>query len=192
VGDVTDGATAANHLHAAVLTAPVLFTKTIDVRSREAKTACEDRGRHQPRCSRTAVVEVRAVEITLRAPWRAGRKLPPVTLSVVTVREMDPPADDVSVEWILLTSLALGTIENVAKITQYYCDHWMIEIFFRTLKSGCWVEERRFEHVDRVLRCLAVYLIVAWRTLYVCRLGRSAPEISCEAVFEPAEWKPAY
>ena len=68
----------------------------------------------------------------------------------------------------------------------------MIEVFFRVFKSGCRVEERRFEHVDRLLPCLAVYLIVTWRTLYVCRLGRSCPDISCEAVFEPAEWKAVY
>ena len=68
----------------------------------------------------------------------------------------------------------------------------MIEVFFRVLKSGCRVEERRFEQIDRLLTCLAVYLIVAWRTLYVCRLGRSCPEISCESVFEPAEWRAAW
>jgi len=66
---------------------------------------------------------------------------------------------------------------------------WDIEVFFRVLKSGCRVEARRFEHIDRWLACVAVYLIVAWRTLYVCRLGRSCPDISCESVFEPAEWK---
>ena len=65
----------------------------------------------------------------------------------------------------------------------------MIEVFFRVLKSGCRVEDRRFEHIDRLLTCLAVYLVVAWRTLFVCRMGRSCPDISCEAVFEPAEWK---
>ena len=65
----------------------------------------------------------------------------------------------------------------------------MIEVLFRVLKSGCRVEERRFEHIDRLLPCLAVYLIVAWRTLYVCRLGRSCPDINCEAVFEPPECK---
>ncbi len=47
----------------------------------------------------------------------------------------------------------------------------MIEVFFRVLKSGCRVEERLFEHMDRLLTCLALYMIVAWRTLYVCRLG---------------------
>ncbi len=68
----------------------------------------------------------------------------------------------------------------------------MIEIFNRVLKSGCRVEKRRFEEVDRLLRCLAVYLIVAWRTLYLTRLGRSCPDIDCEAVFDPAEWQSVY
>lgn len=68
----------------------------------------------------------------------------------------------------------------------------MVEVFFRVLKSGCRVEQRRFEQVDRLLPCLAVYLIVTWRTLYVCRLGRSCPEISCEAVFESGEWQSVY
>ncbi len=65
----------------------------------------------------------------------------------------------------------------------------MIEVFFLTLKSGCRVQQRRFEHAERLLRCLGVYLIVTWRTLFVCRLGREFPQISCEAIFEPAEWK---
>ena len=73
---------------------------------------------------------------------------------------------------------------------RYY--DWHTEILFRTLKSGCRVEERLFEHIDRLLPCVAVYLIVAWRTLYVCRLGRSCPDLSCEAVFEPCEWKSVY
>ena len=34
-----------------------------------------------------------------------------------------------------------------------------------------------------------MYLIAAWRTLLVCRLGRSCPELNCEAVFDPSEWK---
>ncbi len=54
------------------------------------------------------------------------------------------------------------------------------------------MEDRRFEGMERLLPCLAVYLIVAWRVLFLCRLGRSCPEISCEAVFEPAEWKSVY
>jgi hypothetical protein len=154
--------------------------------------ACEDRTRRQPRTTREAVVEVRAARVTLRAPERPAGQLPDVTVHAVLVREVDPPVDDVAVEWLLLTSLPIDTMDQVRVIVQYYCTRWMVEILFRVLKSGCRVEKRRFEHVDRLLPCLAVYLIVAWRTLYVCRLGRSCPEISCEAVFEPAEWKSVY
>jgi hypothetical protein len=65
----------------------------------------------------------------------------------------------------------------------------LIEVLFHVLKSGCRVEERRFQHIDRMLPCVAVYLIVAWRTLMLCRMGRSCPDLDCEAVFDPAEWK---
>jgi hypothetical protein len=172
-----------------VLQQPVLFGKTIQVRGRKAKVACETRGRRQPRQSREAEVVVRAARVTLRPPWRPDRTLPLVTVNVVLVSEVNPPSGDESVEWLLLTSLPIDTVEQVCRIIQCYCVRWMIEIFFRVLKSGCRVEERLFEYMDRLLTCLAIYVIVAWRTLYVCRLGRSCPEISCELVFEPAEWK---
>ncbi len=172
-----------------VLAEPVLFSKTIQVRGRKIKVACDTRGRRQPRQSRDAEVVVRAVRMTLRAPWRPGRTLPAVTVNAVLVSEVNPPPGDEPVEWLLLTSLPIADVEQVRTIIQYYSIRWMIEVFFRVLKSGCRVEERLFEYMDRLLTCLALYMIVAWRTLYVCRLGRSCPEISCEAVFEPAEWK---
>jgi len=177
------------HVREYLLQQPVLFEKTIPVRGRKAKVACETRGRRQPRESREAKVVVRVARVTLRPPWRPDRTLPPVTVNVVLLSEVDPPPDDEPIEWLLFTSMPIDTIEHVEGILQCYSSRWMIEVFFRVLKSGCRVEERRFESMDRLLTCLAIYLIVAWRTLYVCRMGRSCPEMSCEAVFEPAEWK---
>jgi hypothetical protein len=177
------------HLRECVSAGPVLFTQMIQVRGRKAKTSCETRGRRQPRESRAAEVAVRAVRVTLRPPWRSGCKLPAVTVNVVLVREEHPPAGDEPVEWLLLTSLPITDAEQVRQVIQYYSVRWMIEVFFRVLKSGCRIEQRRFEALDRLLTCLAVYLIVTWRTLYTCRLGRNCPGISCEAIFEPAEWK---
>lgn len=181
------------YLREKVSAQPVVFTKTIAVRGRQAKLSCDRHARRQPRQSRQAEVEVRAGRVTLRPPPRVGgQKLPPLTVNVVLVREPHPPGDDAPVEWLLLTSLPVDTLEQVREAIECYCIRWMIEVFFRTLKSGCRAEERRFETMDRQLRCLAVYLIVAWRTLYVCRLGRALPELSCEALFEPAEWKSVY
>ena len=177
------------HVREFVLEQPALFEKTIQVRGRKGKVACESRGRRQPRESRQAEAVVRAARVTLRPPWRPDGKLPPVSINVVLVSEVNPPSGDEPVEWLLLTDLPIDRIEQVRQIIEYYCVRWMIEVFFRVLKSGCRVEERLFEYMDRLLTCLALYMIVAWRTLYVCRIGRRCPEISCEAIFEPAEWK---
>jgi hypothetical protein len=172
-----------------LILSPVLFTKEITVRRRKAKTACEARARRTSREGRATVVEVRAAVVTLRPPAQSDRPLPPVAVNVVMVREVDVPAGEEPVEWVLLTTLPIATMEEVRQIIQYYCVRWMIEVVFRTLKSGCRVEERLFEHIDRLLPCVAVYLVVAWRTLMLVRLGRSCPDLNCEAVFEPAEWK---
>jgi len=190
--DSNDPEATAPHLRERLLAGPVLFGNTLCVRGRRTKVRCCRRGREQPRASRRAQVEVRAARVTLRPPWRPKQKLPAVSVNAVLVREPKPPEGDVPVEWLLLTSLPIDTAEQVRQVIAYYCVRWMVEVFFRTLKSGCRAEERRFEHIDRQLRCLAVYLIVAWRTLYVCRLGRACPEASCEALFEPAEWQSVY
>jgi Transposase DNA-binding/Transposase Tn5 dimerisation domain len=172
-----------------VLATPVLYQVELLIRGRSAKTAAEDRARRQNRETRRATVEVRAASATLRPPYRPDRKLPPVTLNVVLVREPNPPAGETPVEWILVTTLPIDTPQQVRTIVEYYCVRWTIEIFFRTLKSGCRIERRRFKHIERVLPCLGLYLIVAWRVLFVCRMGRSCPDIDCEAIFEPSEWK---
>jgi len=192
VDDLCEDRAGLEYLHAELLEAPVLFEHTISVRGRQAKVACEDRGRRQPRVSRQAVVEVRAARVTLRAPERSTGQQPDVTVNAVLVREKTPLEGDVPVEWLLLTSLPIDTVDQVRLVIQYYCVRWMIEVFFRTLKMGCRVEERRFTKLDRLLPCVAVYLVVAWRVLLVCRLGRSCPDMSCEVLFEPSEWQSVY
>jgi Transposase DNA-binding/Transposase Tn5 dimerisation domain len=176
-------------LRSRVMATPVLFTRQITVRGRQAKLSCETRGRRQSRVTRPADLEVRAASVTLRPPWRPGVGLAPVVVNVVLVSEPSPPEGEEAIEWILITTLPIDTLERVQQIIEYYCVRWMVEVLFRTLKSGCRVEERRFERLDRWTACAAVYLIVAWRTLMVCRLGHSCPEMDCEAIFDPAEWK---
>ena len=37
-----------------------------------------------------------------------------------------------------------------------------------------------------------MYLIVAWRVLYLTMLGRTQPGMRCDAVLDEAEWKSVY
>lgn len=184
-----DAAAAARHLRERALGGTLLYTEEIAVRGRPAKVGCDKRARRQPRQDRTARVEARATTLSLQPPRRPAGELPPVTVNVVLVRETDPPAGEEPVEWLLLTTLPIGDAEQVRRVVQYYRTRFLIEVYFRVLKSGCRVEQRLFEAVERLLPCVAVYLIVAWRTLMLCRLGRSSPDLNCEAVFEPSEWR---
>ena len=180
----------ARRLREAVEKQPALFVQEINVRGRRTDYACHRPQRRQPRESRQTQVEVRAATVVLRAPQRPGaQKLPDTAVNVVQVREAAPPEGDVPVEWLLITTLPINTMDEVRAIVGYYSVRFLIEVLFHVLKSGCRVEERRFEHIERMLPCAAIYLIVAWRTLMVCRLGRSCPDLDCEAVFDPAEWK---
>lgn len=177
------------HLRERVLSTKCLFTNKIHARGRESLIADDTQRRRQPRQSRDATVEVRAAKVELRAPWRHDRKLEDLSVHVVLVTEPAPPDGEIPVEWMLVTSLPIDDPEQVRKVVQYYSVRWMIEVYFRTLKSTCRVEERQFETIERALNALAVYMIVAWRALMVCRISREYPDESCEILFEPEEWK---
>ena len=103
-----------DYLREEVLAAPVLEQRTITVRGRTAKVPCEDRDRRQPRKSREAIVAVRAVTVTLRAP----EQLADATVNAVLVTEVNPPEDDVPVEWLLLTGLPIDRVDQVRRVIQ--------------------------------------------------------------------------
>jgi hypothetical protein len=110
----------------------------------------------------------------------------------VLVCEVDPSAGEPAIEWLLLTSLPASTFDQVCLIIKYYTCRWEIEVYFRVVKSGCAVQELQLETVDRFVNCLTLYLIVAWRVLFVMRLGRECPDLPCEAVFTTEEWQAVY
>lgn len=177
-------------LLSAVRETDVIYETSVEASRRVSKGA--RRPRQQERESRIATVQVRATTVRINPPDRPDRQLPAVTANVVLVEETNPPDNAVPIQWILLTTLPIETQEHVESIIHYYTLRWQIEVYFKTLKSGCRVEERYFERLGPLLNCLKVYTIVAWKVLYLCRLSRQCPDVSCEVVFEPCEWKPVY
>jgi hypothetical protein len=85
--------------------------------------------------------------------------------------------------------MKIDTFEQAATIIKWYTCRWEIEIFFRTLKSGCQVEKLQLETSDRIEPCLAFYMIIAWRILFVTMFGRIYPELDCELIFAVEEWQ---
>ena len=108
---------------------------------------------------------------------------------MVLVEEVGGPGDGADVSWLLVTTLPIETVDDVWRIIDYYVGRWVVEIYFRTLKTGCLVEEIRLETNQRLKNCLAFYHIIAWRVLYLTYLNRTSPTLPCTAVFDDAEWK---
>ena len=148
--------------------------------------------RAKDRKARKVKQEIRAIAITLKAPYRKEKKFPDIKINVVVAKEVKAPKGIDPIKWIILTSLPTETKEEALQVVEWYLCRWQVEIFFKILKVGCDVEELQLKTIDRIKPCLGLYMIIAWRILYIMMLGRSCPNIPCSAVFEDEEWQAAY
>lgn len=166
-----------------------VYKQTLDVRGRTAwgSENIKQRPGKADRKAREVNVSVHCGKVTLNDP-RAGHH-EGVTVNAILVRETNPNGSDEPIECLLITSLPIKTRKQVELAIGYYLQRWMIELFFKVLKSGCKIESRRFEHIDRFLPALALYMIIAWRSFYVCRVSRTHADVSCEKVYSDAQWK---
>ena len=140
------------------------------------------------RAARKASLEVRFAEVCLRPPGKK-KGLDELTVRVILAEEKNPPAGINPLKWMLLTTLPVRTLKEAIEKLQWYAKRWGIEVYHRTLKSGCKIEDRRLGHADRIEACLAIDMVVAWRIFYLCKLGRETPDVPCTVFFEEAEWK---
>lgn len=121
--------------------------------------------------ARTATRQARPVELTLRR-------------ESVTLPATQPyPA---------LTDETLTTLADAVLRIEWYRRRWLIELFFRTLKTGCKVEELQLSTKERLEKALVIYMILAWRVLMLMTLGRDVPELPCEVIFDREEWQAAW
>jgi Transposase Tn5 dimerisation domain/Transposase DNA-binding len=123
-------------------------------------------------------------------PARQGA--PHVTVTAILAREEAPPAGESALEWRLLTNRPAETLEAIVELIDWYRRRWLMEIFFRILKSGCRVETLQLGTLERLERALVIYLIIAWRILHLVTWGRECPDLPCEVVFDPEEWRAAW
>jgi hypothetical protein len=138
--------------------------------------------------SREACLKIHFAHVKLNPPHNK-RKFKPLTIWAILAEETEPPNGAEALKWLLLTTCEVNTFEEAVEKLSWYCIRWQIEIYHRTLKSGCKVEERQFGDADTIESCLAIDMVVAWRIFYLTKLGREIPDVPCTVFFEDAEWK---
>jgi hypothetical protein len=70
---------------------------------------------------------------------------------------------------MLLTAVKTQSFEHACERLTWYSRRWGIEVYHRTVKSGCRIQDRRLEHTDNLQACLAIDLVVAWRVFWEAR-----------------------
>jgi hypothetical protein len=144
--------------------------------------------RRGAQAARMARLQVSFARVTLRPP-RSKPTLGELTLWAVLAQEVEAPAGIKPLRWMLLTTCPVESFAAACQKLHWYTLRWGIEVYHRTLKSGCQIERRQLGGADRIETCLAIDLVVAWRIFHLAKLGRETPNIPCTVYFEEAEWK---
>jgi hypothetical protein len=111
------------------------------------------------RPARLAHLELRVGAIELARPQNKflhhlPKSLP---LAVVDVREINAETGIEPLHWRLLTSHEVTSIEDAWRIVQWYKQRWIIEQFFRILKTqGLKLEDSQIGSADRLLKLVAI------------------------------------
>ncbi len=148
--------------------------------------------RRGTRQARTAQVELRYREVEICKPRKRRGKMRSVRVFAVAATESSATAkasEAEPIEWLLLTTLPVTTLEQAEAKVQWYALRWLIEVFHRTLKTGCGVENRQSKRKESLEAALAVDAVVAWRIMWLTKLGRETPDVPCSIFFEEEEWQ---
>jgi hypothetical protein len=108
----------------------------------------------------------------------------PLPLWAVRVWEEPTPAGEEPLEWILLTSVPTTTLAEAWERVEWYKHRWVVEEYHQCLKTGCRLEERQLQRVERIMRLLGLLSPVAVRLLQLRDLSRQDPQVPASEVFE--------
>lgn len=168
--------------------APIVLTRTVKLSRRRGGRPPHSERKHPPRDERSAVLEVRAARVVLRKPWSRQSGLPrELALNVVHVTEPDPPENAEPMTWTLITTLPIDAPEQVAEVVDVYRARWLIEEFFKAVKTGCAYRKRQLESLGALLAALAVTIPIAWRLLALRWAARHQPDVPASTIFSKLE-----
>jgi hypothetical protein len=106
-------------------------------------------------------LQVRSAALTLRGPRRPGGRLEDLELTVVHVREIDPPAGQEPLTWTLLTDLEVSTLKACKRVLGIYRRRWLIEEWHKALKTGLKVEASQLSDARRLGALIGILSVVA-------------------------------
>jgi hypothetical protein len=165
------------------LTSPPTIFRTVPLNARTKKQVKRSRTRHPLREERLATLSIRVGTVEIHGQKKTQSDAKTITLNVVHVFEPSPPAGEQPIEWVLVTSEPVSTLEQATTVVDHYRARWLIEEFFKALKTGCAFEKRQLTTLDSLQNVLGIFLPVAWHLLAMRHLAHATPERAATVLF---------
>lgn len=140
------------------------------------------------RSARKAVLVLRYSPVMVRKPkHEAGADLPDaVALTLVDIRETGKPKDGPAIHWRLLTTHSVDTPGAARMILDFYRRRWIIEDYFRTLKTaGFNIEASEIEDPNAMTRFVGAAACAAVKVLQLVRARNGGTEQMLADAFDP-------
>ena len=144
------------------------------------------------RKKRIACMELRFERVTLCAPVNGPAKgSPPVSLYCIHVKEKSSstPINESPIEWRLLTTHVVETVEQAIECIGWYRCRWLIEELFRVLKrKGFMIEDAQLETVSALQKLILISLQAALQVMVLkLSFDKEDENLSSEIYFTSKE-----
>lgn len=151
---------------------PVVAVRTVQL-NRRKRTLSTKQNRNQARTEREATLEISAQQVSLPKTHSCSKGAPRwINVNVVHISERNPPQDVEPIEWIIYTSEPIGEPHEILRVVDIYRSRWLIEEYFKALKTGCSYEDRELRRFENLDRCLALLAPIAWWLLKIRHASR--------------------
>jgi hypothetical protein len=161
---------------------PAKLFRTVPLTPREARKGVVSRNRHPARAERDAKLRIRWAPVTLLRGQYNQAEARELSLWAVHIFEPRHPAGEEAIEWMLFTSEPVKTLEDATQVVDHYRARWVIEEYFKALKTGCAFEKRQLMTFDGLVRALGLFVPMAWQLLVLRHLGREPQSRSANKV----------
>ena len=175
-------------LFKSVKRSPVRARLVVHLCRRSARPKKGRRAALAARPARDAQVELRYQRVEMQPPHCGlNAHKAPIPVWIIHVVEHNPPKGQDPIEWFLLTTMEIDSIDAAMTAVRWYGFRWRIEDWHKVLQSGCRVEDAAHDSDQRLQRVIAIHAVVAWRILLMTLLARQAPELPADVVFTEVE-----
>jgi hypothetical protein len=114
---------------------------------------------------RTAVCGVSYAEVQI-CPLRSDPNSPGRAWCV-RVWELDPPADEEELEWLLLTNVPVENLSDAQTRVDWYECRWLSEEYHKALKTGVRIETAQLTERERLEPLIGLLSVVALNLLWL-------------------------